>query len=43
LNYLEKSFQEREVQMSFIKIDARLNNLRSEPRFAVIVKEMNLE
>jgi hypothetical protein len=27
LNYLEKSFREREVGMSFVKIDSRWNNL----------------
>ncbi|MEJ7860254.1 MAG: tetratricopeptide repeat protein [Pyrinomonadaceae bacterium] len=43
LNYLEKSFQEREVQMAFIKIDTRWNEFRAEPRFVEIIKEMNLE
>ncbi len=43
LNYLEKSFQEREVQMSFVKIDTRWDNLRNEPRFVEIIKRMNLE
>ncbi len=43
LNYLEKSFQEREVQLSFIKIDTRWDNLRSEPRFKDLMKRMNFE
>jgi len=43
LNYLEKSFQEREVQMSFIKVDTRWDELRAEPRFVEIIKQMNLE
>ena len=43
LNYLEKSFAEREVQLSFIKIDTRWDNLRAEPRFIEIIKRMNLE
>jgi hypothetical protein len=43
LNYLEKSFAEREVQISFIKIDTRWDVLRAEPRFASIIKQMNLE
>ncbi len=43
LNYLEKSFQEREVQISFIKIDTRWDELRSESRFVEIIKRMNLE
>ncbi len=42
LNYLEKSFQEREVKMTFINIDTRWNNLRSEPRFVEIIQRMNL-
>ncbi len=43
LNYLEKSFAEREVQMSFIKIDTRWDEFRAEPRFVEITKQMNFE
>jgi len=43
LNYLEKSFQEREAQMAFIKIDTRWDWLRAEPRFIEIIKHMNFE
>ncbi len=43
LNYLEKSFQEREVQMAFIKTDTRWDWLRAEPRFAEVIKQMNFE
>ena len=43
LNYLEKSFQEREVQIMFIKIDTRWDDVRSEPRFVEITKRINLE
>ena len=43
LNYLEKSFQEREVQMTFIKIDTRWDEFRAEPRFVEIIKRMNFE
>jgi len=43
LGYLEKSFDEREVQISFIKIDTRWNNLRSEPRFIDLMRRMNFE
>ncbi|MEJ7700251.1 MAG: hypothetical protein WKF71_11480 [Pyrinomonadaceae bacterium] len=38
LNYLEKSFREREVQISFIKIDTRWDEFRAEPRFVEIIK-----
>ncbi len=41
LNYLEKSFREREVGMSFVKIDSRWNNLRNEPRFIELMRRMN--
>lgn len=43
LNYLEKSIEEREVQVSFIKIDTRWDELRSEPRFIELMKRMNFE
>ena len=43
LNYLEKSFEEREVQLTFVKIDTRWNNLRNEPRFIDLMKRMNFE
>ncbi len=43
LNYLEKSFEEREVQMTFIKIDTRWNELRADPRFLEIIKRINLK
>ncbi|HEX9928516.1 MAG TPA: winged helix-turn-helix domain-containing protein [Pyrinomonadaceae bacterium] len=43
LNYLEKSFQEREVQMTFVKVDSRWDSLRTEPRFIEIIKQMNFE
>ncbi len=41
LGYLEQSLSEREVHMSFIKIDSRWDNLRGEPRFAKTMKKMN--
>ena len=43
LDYLEKSFTEREVQMTFIKVDTRWNNLRNEPRFIELMRRMNFE
>ncbi len=43
LNYLEKSFQEREVQITFIKVDIRWDDFRPAPRFLEIIKRMNLE
>ncbi len=43
LNYLEKSSKQREAQMASIKIDTRWDNLRSEPRFSGLMKDMNFE
>ncbi|MGI8640872.1 MAG: tetratricopeptide repeat protein [Pyrinomonadaceae bacterium] len=43
LSYLEKSFQEREVQITFVKIDTRWDELRSEPRFVDLMRRMNFE
>jgi len=43
LSYLEKSFQEREVQITFIKIDTRWEEFRAEPRFVDLMKQMNFE
>ncbi len=43
LSNLEKSFNEREVQLTFVKIDSRWNNLRTEPRFIDLMKRMNFE
>lgn len=41
LSYLEKSLDVREVQLTFVKIDTRWNNLRGEPRFIELMKRMN--
>ncbi|MBC7899226.1 MAG: tetratricopeptide repeat protein [Saprospiraceae bacterium] len=43
LNYLEKSFEQREVQLMFMKIDTRWNELRNDPRFIELMKRMNFE
>jgi serine/threonine-protein kinase len=43
LKWLEKSYQEREVQLTFIKVDTRWNEFRSDPRFAAIIERMKLE
>ncbi len=42
--YLEKSYEEREYQMTFLKIDPYLEeNVRTDPRFKALLKKMNLE
>lgn len=43
LKWLEKSHQEREWQLTFIKVETRWNEFRSDPRFAALIKRMNLE
>jgi DNA-binding winged helix-turn-helix (wHTH) protein/TolB-like protein len=41
LTMLERSIEEREVQLAFIRIDKRWDDLRAEPRFAALVERMN--
>ena len=43
LDYLEKGFAEKNVLMVFLKVDPKWNNLRSEPRFIELMKQMNFE
>ncbi len=43
LRYLERSFEQREVQLTFIKIDTRWDALRDHPRFATIARRMGLD
>ena len=40
LKYLEKSFQEREVQITFIKIDTRWNEVHDDPRFQNLMQRL---
>ena len=42
LKHLEKSFQQREVQMIFIKIDSRWDGIRAEPRFQAMLRGVGL-
>ena len=41
LDYLEKGFTEKDVRMVFLKVEPKWNNLRNEPRFIDLMKEMN--
>jgi len=40
LKYLEKSFQEREVQITFIKIDTRWNEIHDEVHFQNLMRRL---
>jgi adenylate cyclase len=39
--WLEKSFKDRSPDMKFLKVDPRFDNLRSDPRFADLLRRMN--
>jgi len=43
LKYLEKSFQEREVQITFIKIDTRWDEMRDDLRFQSLIQRLGLK
>ena len=43
LKYLEKSFQEREVQITFIKIDRRWNDIQDDPRFQNLMQRLGFK
>lgn len=40
LDLLELAWEQRDVRMTFLKIDARWNNLRSHPRFVALMDRM---
>jgi hypothetical protein len=41
LAWLEKTYEERNYRLLFIKVDARLDALRSEPRFLHLVQRID--
>jgi DNA-binding winged helix-turn-helix (wHTH) protein/TolB-like protein/Tfp pilus assembly protein PilF len=43
LDYLEKSFAEKDVRMVFLKVEPKWNNLRGAARFSALMKRMNFE
>ena len=43
LDQLEIAFKENNVLMVFLKVDPKWNNLRSEPRFIALSRQMNFE
>ncbi|MBA3247546.1 MAG: hypothetical protein H0T63_05625 [Pyrinomonadaceae bacterium] len=41
--YLEKSYQRREMWMAYLQVDPRLDSLRADPRFAELVRRVELK
>jgi tetratricopeptide (TPR) repeat protein len=41
LRWLERGFRQREPRMVFLKVEPKWNNLRSEPRFIELMRQMN--
>jgi serine/threonine protein kinase/Tfp pilus assembly protein PilF len=41
--FLEKAYEQRNVNMRFIKVNPAFDNIRSDPRYKEILKKMNLE
>lgn len=42
LDLLERAYTERDVRMVYLKVDARWNNLRTEPRFRALAQRLGL-
>ena len=42
LDLLERAYAERDVRLAFLKVDARWNNLRTQPRFQALEQRMQL-
>lgn len=43
LDLLERAYAQRDIRMTFLKVDARWNNLRGESRFQALAKRLDLE
>lgn len=43
LDELERAYRERDIRMAFMKVDARWNVLRSQPRFQALARRLGLE
>lgn len=43
LSLLAKGFAARDVRMTFLKVDPKWNNLRNEPRFVALMKQMKFD
>jgi tetratricopeptide (TPR) repeat protein len=43
LDWLEKAIEQRDPKMTFLKVEPKWNDLRTEPRFIELMKKMNFE
>jgi Flp pilus assembly protein TadD len=43
LDHLDRAFQAREIQLSFLRVDPRWNNLRNEKRFTELITRMGID
>jgi len=43
ITLLEKAYEEREIELYWVKVDPDLAPIRSEPRFKALLKKMNLD
>ncbi|MBJ6980858.1 winged helix-turn-helix domain-containing protein [Luteimonas sp. MC1572] len=43
LDWLERAWRERDIRMAFLKVDARWNDVRDEPRFQALSRRLGLE
>ena len=41
--WLERGFEQRDPKMTFLKVEPKWNNLRTEPRFIELMRRMNFE
>jgi hypothetical protein len=43
LEWLQRGYEERSSWMSYLKVEPRLDLLRSDPRFAMLLRKVGLE
>jgi len=41
--WLEKAYEERDIHIEYIKVDPIFDSIRSDPRYAALLKKMNLD
>ena len=42
LDLLERAYEERDIRLTFLKVDARWSNLHAQPRFQALAQRMGL-